>query len=84
MKSRAHSSKVSQMTLCLSLISFLFATDFKKAATSSEKHSELRQHLDKFVRDHLKSALKTNGTQSDDEITMAIKSIQDMLSKVSV
>ena len=39
--------------------------------------------LDAHLRDHLKLALKTNGAQSDEEIALSIKSIQDMLSKVS-
>ena len=62
------------------IASFQFL-DFKKSVT--EKHSAMTAMLDTYLRDHLRQALKTNGAQSDEEIALSIKNIQDMLSKVS-
>jgi hypothetical protein len=55
--------------------------DFKKTVPQ-EKHSKMRGLLDTYVRDYLKQTLKTNGAQSDAEIALSVKSIQDLLTKV--
>jgi hypothetical protein len=56
-------------------------SDFKKTYPH-EKHSNKVLLLEAFVKDHLKQVLKTNGAQSDEEISLSIKNIQDMLQKV--
>lgn len=55
--------------------------DFKKTATA--KHSAMTSMLEAYLREHLRQVLKTNGAQSDEEIALSIKKVQDMLAKVS-